>query len=217
MSGSRIEEFPGVLPPSPKAADLLGILVLDGSSSMNDPDKHGRGTKAEAVGKAVQELIERLKKSTRKQDFWLALVAFDNKVETRLQPTPVLDIDAQRIMTNPYLGGTTAIGDALDTGAKIAETFLGQKGDLDRSVIIMIMSDGNNNSGKDPMSIADGIKAKYDSKLVEIVSVAYGADADKETLKRLATDPNRGFCETDEAERLRNFFAASIVEHERPA
>lgn len=105
---------------------------------------------AEAVGKAVQELVGRLQKTSRKQDFWLALIAFDNNVEIRLQPTPVTDIDVSGMRANPYLGGSTAIGDALYAAGQMADDFLAKKVDLPRSVVIMLMSDGQSNTGRDP-------------------------------------------------------------------
>jgi len=215
---AEIREFPpAVTPKAPKAAEQLGILVLDGSGSMNDPDAYGRGTKAEAVGKAVQELIGRLQKSSRKQDFWLALIAFDNNVEVRLQPTPVVDIDISHLRSNPYLGGTTAIGDALYTAGEMANDFLTKKSDLPRSVVVMLMSDGQSNTGRDPISVASDIRKKWSSDKLNTVSVAYGTDADKETLKAIVTDKERDFCETDQSEKLRDFFLQSIVRRETPA
>jgi len=217
---AEIREFPpAVTPKAPKSAEQLGILVLDGSGSMNDPDAYGRGTKAEAVGKAVQELVGRLQKSSRKQDFWLALIVFDNNVEVRLQPTPVTDIDGSNMRANPYLGGSTAIGDALYAASQMADDFLTKKVDLPRSVVIMLMSDGQNNTGRDPRSVINDIKKKWSSdKLnnLNIVSVAYGADADRETLKAIVTNPEKDFCETDQSEKLRDFFLGSIVRRETP-
>jgi len=217
IMSTEIKEFPpAVTPTAPKAAEQLGILVLDGSGSMNDPDAHGRGTKAEAVGKAVQELVGRLQKSSRKQDFWLALIAFDNNVEIRLQPTPVTDIDVSGMRANPYLGGSTAIGDAFYAAGQMADDFLSKKVDLPRSVVIMLMSDGQSNTGRDPRSVANDIKKKWSSDKLNVVSVAYGTDADKETLKAMVTDKERDFCETDQPEKLRDFFLGSIVRRETP-
>lgn len=215
---AEIREFPpSVTPKAPKSAEQLGILVLDGSGSMNDPDAYGRGTKAEAVGRAVRELVGRLQKSSRKQDFWLALIVFDNNIAVRLQPTPVVDVDVSSLKTNPYLGGTTAIGDALYTAGEMANEFLSKESDLPRSVIIMLMSDGQNNAGRDPISVAEDIKKKWKRDKLNIVSVAYGKDADKETLKAIVTDKERDFCETDQSEKLRDFFLQSIVRRETPA
>jgi len=217
MSADIIREFPSEgLPPHPRSVEQLGILVLDGSGSMSEPDVQGRGTKAQAVGEAVRGLITKLKGSSRRQDFWLALIVFDNNVEVRLLPTPVAEIELSSTETDPYLGGETAIGDALFAAWNMAEDFTAGETDLPRSVVITLMSDGQNNTGREPLSVAQDIKTKLSGK-VNIVSVAYGKDADKETLIRIANDPEKGFRATDSAEELRSFFEASIVERERPA
>ena len=217
MSADIIREFPSEgLPPRPRSIEQLGILVLDGSGSMSEPDAQGRGTKAQAVGEAVRGLITKLKGSSRRQDFWLALIVFDNNVEVRLLPTPMTEIELSSTETNPYLGGETAIGDALFAAWNMAEDFTAGETDLARSVVITLMSDGQNNTGREPLSVAQDIKTKLSSK-VNIVSVAYGKDADEETLVKIANDPEKGFRSTDSAEELRSFFEASIVERERPA
>ena len=217
MSEDIIREFPSEgLPPRPRSIEQLGILVLDGSGSMSASDAQGRGTKAQAVGEAVQGLITKLQGSSRQQDFWLALIVFDNNVEVRLTPTPVTDIEISSIVADPYIGGETAIGDALFAASTMAEDFIAGETDLPRSVVIMLMSDGQNNTGREPLSVAQDIKTRFSSK-VTMVSVAYGEDADKETLIRIANNPEKGFRATDSAEELRSFFESSIVERERPA
>lgn len=217
MMSTEIREFPpDETPEAPRTCEQLGLLVLDGSGSMSDPDAHERGTKAEAVGKAVQELVGRLQNSTRKQDFWIALIAFANNVEIRLQPKPVTDIDVSGMGADPYIGGLTAIGDALFAAGQMVDDFLTKKGDLPRSVVIMLMSDGQNMTGRDPGLVANDIKKKWSSDKLNIVSVAYGTDADRETLKAIVTDQERDFCETDQAEKLRGFFEGSIVGRETP-
>jgi uncharacterized protein YegL len=217
MSADFISEFPrDELPPRPRSIEQLGILVLDGSGSMAEPDARGKGTKANAVGEAVQGLFAKLRGSSRAQDFWLALIVFDNNVEVRLLPTPVTTLELSSTDAAPYLGGQTAIGDALFAAGNIAEEYLADVSDLPRSVVIALMSDGRNNTGRDPLSTAEDIKARFSDK-VNLVSVAYGNDADRETLLRVASDPEKGFRSTDSAEELRSFFEASIVDRERPA
>lgn len=213
----EIIEFPREgLPPRPRSIEQLGILVLDGSGSMSAPDAQGRGTKAQAVGEAVERLISKLKTSSRRQDFWLALIVFDNSVEVRLTPTPMTEIDLSSTQTDPYLGGETAIGDALFAAGNMAEEFLAGEKDLPRSLVIMLMSDGQNTTGRAPLDVAREIKSKLGSK-VNLVSFAYGKDADAGTLTRIASDPEKGFRSSDSAEELRSFFEASIVERARPA
>ena len=196
-----------------KAVDQLGILVLDGSGSMGKQDASGRGTKAEAVGEVVKGLITRLQGSTRSPDFSLSLIAFDDQVELppRLSPTPVDDIDLNSLNTNPLLGGQTAIGDALEKAGEIAQEFLNLGGELPRKVLIMLMSDGQNVTGKDPLIVSQFLKEHYGEKC-KICCVAYGADADQETLKKICSElEDKYFRSIDDPETLRTFFEASMM------
>jgi uncharacterized protein YegL len=180
---------------------------------MGGPDAQGRGTKARAVGEAVIGLITKLKESSRRQDFWLALIVFDNNAEVRLLPIQVTEIDPACVKTDPYLGGETAIGDALFAAGNMAYHFLGEERDLPRSVVIMLMSDGQNTIGRNPLTEAHTVRTKFGVK-ANIVCVAYGADADRKTLSVISSDPERGFLATDSANELRTFFEASIVRRE---
>ena len=58
----------------------LGILILDGSGSMEDEITLNR-TKAQDVDDAVKELIDTLKNSTNNANFYLAAVAFDRNTK----------------------------------------------------------------------------------------------------------------------------------------
>ena len=83
----------------PKAFEQLGILVLDGSWSMTSPGESNQ-RKADEVAQAVRGLISRLKVSRLKENFYLAVVTYDDKVgkPIRLEPTPVTQIDETRLL-----------------------------------------------------------------------------------------------------------------------
>jgi uncharacterized protein YegL len=192
----------------------LGILVLDGSQSMSgaeNPEDADSMTKAEAVGKAVRGLIQRVKDSTRAHEISLAFIAFDNEVQVRLQPTPVTEIDLEVFNTDPYLGGSTAIGDALYEAGKIADEFLSRVGTLPRMVVLMLMSDGQNMLGRNPLEAANELKGKLGERLI-IHCAAYGPDADQGTLKQICTKPDsKNFTLTHDAETLRSAFTGSLL------
>src|SRR5579864_501127 len=77
-----------------KTFEQLGILVLDGSGSMKSLGESGR-SKADEVNIAVRSLISRLMASRRKDNFQLAVITYDNTVNSnRLPPTPVTQIDS---------------------------------------------------------------------------------------------------------------------------
>ena len=62
-----------------KAFEQLGILVLDGSGSMAEQGISDQ-SKAEEVNQAVRGLISRLRNSRRRENFYLAVVTYDDKV-----------------------------------------------------------------------------------------------------------------------------------------
>ena len=72
--------------------------------------------KAEEINQAVRGLMTRLRNSRQKENFYLAVVTYDHRVDKgRLAPTPVTQVD-DTADYNPLKGhnGETAIGDALE-------------------------------------------------------------------------------------------------------
>jgi len=221
MTAQEWEELP-----LPKNCEELGILVLDGSGSMNDPEKATGRQKAAVVEDQITNLkdglIQRLRKSTRAHEISLAIVTFDHRVKVLLNPTPVLRLDPASVKLDLLRrhGGSTAIGDALRTAGIIAEQFLAQEEeDIPRYVTILLMSDGQNNSGEDPLTVANAIKGRARDKAgrpeIVIATAAYGDDADEETLRQIATQipeqPDKFFAKVQTGEQLRQFFIASMV------
>lgn len=196
----------------PRMFEQLGILVLDGSGSMKNPGETNMA-KAEEVNIAVRDLISRLKVSRYRDNFMLAIVTYDNNVNAeRLAPTRVTELD-ESADYNPLAGhgDQTAIGDALAAAGRVAANFLAAQVDIPRSVVIVLMSDGQNNHGADPVQVADAIKS--DQGRVTICAAGYGkgSDLDELTLKRLVTGPT-GYKHTYNTEELREFFTASITQ-----
>jgi hypothetical protein len=73
---------------TPKQFYQLGVLVMDGSGSMNGASA-GNISKAQATNNSVRELLTRFKASRVKKNFAFAVVTFDDSVGVRLQPTDV--------------------------------------------------------------------------------------------------------------------------------
>lgn len=139
------------------------------------------------------------------------MVTYDDKVmKDRLPPTPVTQVD-DTAEYNPLKGhgGQTAIGDALEAAGEVAGVFLEGQGTISRSVAIIVMSDGQNNYGKDPIAVADRIKQS--GKRIAVCAAGYGRDLglDEGTLKRLVSEP-QGYKFTMNTNDLRDFFEASI-------
>ncbi len=193
-----------------KAFEQLGILVLDGSGSMGEKGVSDQ-PKAEEINQAVRGLMTRLRGSQKKENFYLAVVTYDHRVDTdRLGPTPVTQVD-DTADYNPLKGhnGDTAIGDALAAAHGVAEAFLAGQGSASRSVVIVVMSDGQNNRGADPVEVAECIKQSGQRITVCAAGYGKGSELDEMTLKRLVSEPS-GYKFTMSTNDLRDFFEASI-------
>lgn len=194
-----------------KAFEQLGILVLDGSGSMSAEGETGQ-SKAAEVNTAVRSLIGRMKISRLKENFQLAVVTYDNRVEKdRVPPTPVTQLDetADYDPMNGH-GGETAIGDALEAADLIADQFLSQqKEGFPRSTVVVLMTDGQNNCGQDPATVANRIKSS--GKRITVCAAGYGKtdEVDALTLQKIVTEPN-GYVRAYDPEALRKFFEASV-------
>ena len=193
-----------------KAFEQLGILVLDGSGSMADIGETSK-SKADEVNTAVRGLISRLAHSRLRDNFLLAVITFDTKVdENRVPPTPVTTLDEFGDYNSLHgHGGGTNIGDALDKAATVAKSFLGSQQSFPRTAVIVIMSDGQNTGGQDPVTVADSIKKG--GQPITLCCAAYGmnSDVDALTLQKIATDA-AGYVRAYDPERLRKFFEASV-------
>ena len=196
-----------------KSFQQLGILVLDGSGTMKDLGETGQ-TKANEVRSAVRSLIGKLKISTNRNNFYLSIVTYDEDVKIFKEPTQVLDM-SENDDYNPLNGhgGLTAIGDALEKASEIAERFYNENTEYPRSVVIILMTDGKNNEGKDPKQVVEMLKesGKIGMGKIESIRVAgYGKDKqiDDFTLQQLDTHGNYQRCYT--ADSLRVFLAESM-------
>jgi uncharacterized protein YegL len=198
-----------------KTFEQLGILVLDGSGSMEELGISDQ-PKAEEINQAVRGLISRLRNSGKKENFYLAMVTYDHRVnKERLAPTPVMEVnDTDNYNPIEGHGGETAIGDALEGAFEVAEAFLDRQRTYSRSVVIMVMSDGQNTCGKNPVDVADRIKQS--GKRITICAAGYGKgrDLDEMTLKRLVSNPLGQPCYkfTMNTNELRDFFTATVTE-----
>lgn len=193
-----------------KAFEQLGILVLDGSGSMGTSGETGQ-SKADEVNNSVRGLISRLKISRLKENFYLSILTYDSRVDKQLlKPTPITQIDEMNDY-NPLSGngGETAIGDALEAAGNIAEEFLVGQADFPRSVVIVLMTDGQNNCGKDPVDAAN--KIKNSGKRITICAAGYGKseEIDALTLQKIVSEGS-GYIRAYDPEALRKFFEASV-------
>ncbi len=190
-----------------KRFEQLGILVLDGSPSMQVPGETGV-PKTEEVASAVRDLILRMRNSRLRSNFFLSILSYDEKVRGRLPPTPVSEIDETADYSNNFEHGNgTAMGDALEAAGKVAAEFLSNQGAIPRSAVIVLMTDGQNTTGKDPVMVANAIKNS--GQRISICAAGYGKDIDEAGLRKLVSTAN-SYKHTYNIEELRQFFEASI-------
>lgn len=199
-----------------KGFEQLGILVLDGSTSMAEDGETGQ-TKAVEVNNAVRGLIGRLQGAGNKENFLLSIVTYEDKGDMKFGTMPITQVDALADYNplNVHGKGTgTAIGNALAVAKGIAEKFLDEDSNFPRSVVIVVLTDGQNNTGMDPELIANEIKNS--GRKITLCAVGYGkgADVDELLLQKIVSKPVNNlatYLRTYNTEDLRKFFEASVT------
>lgn len=194
----------------------LGILVLDGSGSMGEFTAQ-RITKAEAVSSAVNDLFSRFKQSRMKSNFAFAIVNYDHRAKVRMQATETKDLDDHGDYDPMQgLGGGTHIAEGLKAAQSIAKDFLkDEKEDgLAHSVVIIVMTDGVDESENQTIVQAKALKAMPKVRICGCFLETLGADVDAmqecaDYVKSLCSD-EQSFTNVSNADDLRKFFIASM-------
>lgn len=215
MSLSEIESVEIVK--RPRSFRQAGILVLDASGSMKDPvDSLAGGTKAAAVNDAVREFFTRFKVSSKSANFDFATVSFHSDVSHTVPIAPVDAIDDNGNWDPTQWGtGGTFIGSGLEEAGRLATEYLADPTvdqELNSSVVILVMSDGECFEAERTRQIADAIKAS-DPRVT--IAAAYFATKGNPAgggttlLRGIASDPVEFYKTVYDAETLRNFFISS--------
>lgn len=200
--------FGSEAPQSPRAACQLGILVLDGSGSMNDPDKNGN-PKHQSVNSAVKETLSRLQTSAKKNAIDLAIIKFGMEAELIADVTPVVNLDPMQDY-DPLIGGNTYVKKGLKIAAEVAEKYLKNPpvAGLPTTVVIIVLTDGG--FSEDPNEVVAYIKQ---NNSITINACFFGKEANDNAinaLKSICTDPVNGYLTVYNTEQIRKFFIASI-------
>jgi len=172
------------------------ILVRDKSGSMEDENK------AEQATKATQELVRELARPVNKDGFYVAVVDFSEKANIVHSLRKATELDGGIKPIYPFLG--TNITDGLAKALNFLED--SQKG-TEEGVnylrpVLLLFTDGIHNVGIEPNGIADDIK-----EIADLVTVAYGKDADVKLLKYLAST-SQHFYKCRNGKELRQFLAS---------
>ena len=214
-SDDVIKRPPRILPP--KKFENLGILVLDGSGSMEEMTARSI-SKAETVTMALNDLFSRCKGSINKYNFSFAIVNYDHRSIVKMKPTPVKDVDDHGDY-NPMesLGGGTYISEGLKDAKIIAEDFLSQTqggGGLPRHVVVMILTDGVDMTQAETISLAHSLRQMDNVTVAGCFFETIGYDTKEmdscsDYIKSLCSE-ERLFARVKDYLDLRSFFMDSI-------
>jgi uncharacterized protein YegL len=200
-------------PQTPRTACQLGILVLDGSGSMTEPDKSGIAKHA-AVNAAIKDTVSRLHVSSRVTDIDLSLIRFggpngNRAAEVFYNTAPVLDYDPMSDY-DPLLGGNTYIAAGLEKALEVANSYISSPPveGVPTDVLILVMTDGM--FSENPQQIVNEIKK---NNQIKMCACFFGKEADQsavKALKDIVTDQVSGYLTVYNTEQLKKFFLASI-------
>ncbi|MCX6297280.1 MAG: VWA domain-containing protein [Bacteroidetes bacterium] len=212
------EEIPDV--PEVQTFHQLGILLLDGSNSMNAIGD-GNRSHAENVNFAVREFLGYFKnKSSIKENFSIAVICFgiDTKVHTDITKLTLIDDFADYNPTSAGVDGNgTFIGGALKAAQNLAITFLNNPNasNLPHDVRFIVMSDGLDQSPEETKQISEELKQCSKIMVCSSLFAVSGNISDSDTkeaksiLSEIASTPNLYKTTYGEAD-LRQFFISSM-------
>jgi len=174
------------------------VVIRDASGSMH-------GDKEREASEATQAICQELALPVNKDAFWLAVVDFAEEagVVHELEKATTLAGHLGPLEAGKF-GATTNITAGINLACHILERASGaSEGDWIRYLkpTCLLFSDGGHNEGPSPIPVAERLKA-----MADVVSVAFGDDADEKTLQQIATS-DQHFVRCASGAELRRFFA----------
>jgi Ca-activated chloride channel family protein len=185
------------------AKDGIVVICIDTSGSMRARDV--APTRADAARDAARAFIDAVPAGTR-----VGVVSFSTGASLIAAPTADLDAVRDALDRMPPPDGATAIGDALELAAS-QMTGNGRR-------IIVLLTDGVNNRGVDPIAASQDIGAR--GVTIETVGVGSSgsgeiipgtsepADLNSDALRAIAENGRGTYAEAADAETLRAAFRA---------
>jgi len=164
-----------------------------------------RGNKATDASQASFGLARELDAPSNKNGFIISVTDFSGTAKTKHQLVPSHEL-AQKL--KPISIPLLAFGTNITAGLEQAESLCrqtpadAQDGTQWLRPVVVLFSDGCHNTGPGPKPVAASLR-----KFADVVTVAYGDDADIELLRSLATSPQH-FYKCKDGSDLRQFFAA---------
>ncbi len=196
-----------VLRRRPLSFTVLVVFVLDRSLSMSEPRTYDHRWKWEHLVDLVQRLLERFSRSKMALAFRVGFVWFSDDVmklveggKSYFEVAPrnrALEVFQRYLEDNrPY--GMTAMADALEAAASIVEEYAADNSlPPEKYVSVFLFTDGKETkrSPEDVAEVAEKLTVGLGEKLkqinprnrISLATIAMGLDADRETLRDIAS------------------------------
>jgi uncharacterized protein YegL len=175
------------------------VLVRDRSGSMS-------GQKAKDASAASLDLVAELAEPTNKDGFNAAVVDFASrsKVVHNLEKTTTLNGRVNSLSVGLFGCSSTNITAGLEDALSILEKAgkTNQESVTYLRPVVVCFTDGCHNEGPPPQDVANRLK-----QIADLVTVAFGDDADEALLRDLAST-SQHFYRCSSGRELRSFLAA---------
>lgn len=186
-------EFEGFV--MPEARMLPVILLLDVSGSMS------YDAKMDELNSSVKEMLESFQEEQIVQaEIYVSIITFGSEVKVHTEFMPARDIQYTDMVAN----GMTYMGRALDKAYEMIEDKTKIPKNAYRPVVVLV-SDGVPNDDHWEEKLTKFTTTGRSSKC-DRWSLAIGADADKEMLKRFLDHPEKEVCCVEDAADIHKFF-----------
>ena len=173
----------------------IALIVRDSSISMTGP-------KAQEASTGCNELVSELALPENKDGFYVGIVDFSQDAHIA---NPITAAKYLAGMMNPIsVSSSTNITAGLQQAINLLQSPVPEQ-DVNCSFlrpVVILFSDGQHNCGNPPEVVASQLK-----DIADLVTVAFGSDADEALLCRLATSPEH-FYRCRDGRELRQFLAA---------
>jgi uncharacterized protein YegL len=172
-------------------------VALDASQSMNDENK------AEEAVQSLEGLIQELANPSNKNAFEGAVIKFSERATVVCPFKPVTALLGRLPRLDPgSFGAATNITSALQLARRLLQDSAQSVASGFRYVkpLTVLLTDGVHNHGPDPVAEAEALKA-----ISDVLTVAFGTDADEEMLASIATEQLSVRCRN--GAELRCYFA----------
>jgi uncharacterized protein YegL len=172
------------------------IFVRDVSLSMDDDNK------SIDANAATQDLLTELALPENKSGFEVAVVDYSSNAKIIAPLTSACDLEGK--LPDIKTDCSTNIAAGLETARNILQQAPNpvEGKEMYLKPVVILFSDGEHNSGNDPIVESNVLK-----QLADVITVAFGADADMDLLRVIANTPEHCY-RCNEGRELRAFLAA---------